>query len=59
MCVRARPRDAAFIGPSSNGTFVAEFDRDATTLAKAVYTAISDLTTAVPALISLRPPSRS
>jgi hypothetical protein len=46
--------DAGFMGPAVDGTFLAEFDREAPTFESAVATAIEDLLGAVPGLQVLR-----
>lgn len=46
--------DAAFIGPATDGTFTAEFDREAPTFATAVVSAITDLRRAIPEVVVLR-----
>lgn len=46
--------DAAFMGPATDGTFAAEFDREATDFATAVTSAIDDLCGAVDGLCVLR-----
>jgi len=40
--------DAAFAGPATDGTFIAEFDREAAALASAVDSALESLQTALP-----------
>lgn len=46
--------DAAFVGPATDGTFLAEFDREAPEFVPAVASAIDDLRGAVPGLQVLR-----
>lgn len=46
--------DAAFMGPATDGTFLAEFDREATDFTSAVVSAIEDLRAAVDGLRILR-----
>lgn len=46
--------DAAFMGPATDGTFLAEFDREAPEFVPAVASAIDELRSAVPGLQVLR-----
>jgi hypothetical protein len=46
--------DAAFMGPATDGTFLAEFDRESPEFVPAVASAIDDLRGAVPGLQVLR-----
>ena len=50
----ARCDDAAFMGPATDGSFLAEFDREAPHFTAAVVSAIDDLTAAVDGLRVLR-----
>lgn len=50
----ARCDDAAFAGPASDGTFAAEFDRDADTIAQAISSALQDVQQALPHVQVLR-----
>lgn len=46
--------DAAFMGPTSDGTFAAEFDREARTFAGAVVSALDAIRSAIPGVRLLR-----
>ena len=46
--------EASLMGPDSDGTFLIEFDRQASQLAKAVTTAIEELRSALPEAVILR-----
>ena len=46
--------DAAFMGPASDGTFTAEFDREAATFPAAVVSAIDAIQAALPGVRLLR-----
>ena len=46
--------DAAFMGPASDGTFTAEFDREAPTFAAAVVSALDAIQAALPGVRLLR-----
>jgi hypothetical protein len=46
--------DAAFIGPAQDGTYRAEFDREADLFSNAIVSAIEDIRTAIPGATVLR-----